>query len=131
MFFIKGIVFILIVVGIFVTGEKVLRKKFDISKRDKNRPRYVNKVHMWGENLILIAFIASMFFVTVEFSETRWIGLGVAFFFLLIEFFRALMEWIYQKEQREYIIHLFAALIIIIFVLVAAYTNWLDLLLGF
>jgi hypothetical protein len=131
MFFIKAIVFILIIVMIFVAGEKVLRRKFNIDKRDKNRPRFVNKVQMWGEWILIIAYIASMFFVANELSETRWIGLGVAFLFLIIELFRALMEWIYQREQREYIIHLYASLIIIIFVLVAAYTNWLDLLIGF
>jgi hypothetical protein len=131
MFFIKAIVFILIIVMIFVAGEKVLRRKFNIDKRDKNQPRFVNKVQMWGEWILIIAYIASMFFVANEISETRWIGLGVAFLFLIIELFRALMEWIYQREQREYIIHLYASLIIIIFVLVAAYTNWLDLLIGF
>ena len=131
MFFIKGIVFILIIVMIFVAGEKVLRKKFNIGKRDKNRPRYVNKVQMCGETILIIAYIASMFFVANELSETRWIGLGVAFLFLIIELFRALIEWIYQKEQREYIIHLYASLIIIIFVLIVAFTNWLDLLIRF
>ena len=131
MFFIKGIVFILIIVMIFVAGEKVLRKKFNIGKRDKNRPCYVNKVQMWGETILIIAYIASMFFVANDLSETRWIGLGVASLFLIIELFRALIEWIYRKEQREYIIHLYASLIIIIFVLIAAFTNWLDLLIGF
>lgn len=131
MVFIKATVFILIILMIFVAGEKVLRRKFNIDKRDKNRPRFVNKVHMWGEIILIIAYIASMFYFVAELSETRWIGIGVAFLFLISELLRALIEWIYQKEQREYIIHLYASLIIIIFVLIAAYTNWLDLLIGF
>ena len=118
----KGVVFILIALVIFIVGEKWLRKKFNIGKRDKIRPRFVNNIHMWGELVLYVAFVASMFFVTVELSEEQWMS-SVMAFFLSIELFRVLMECIYQKEQCEYIIHLFAALVLLLFVLVAVYTN--------
>lgn len=130
MWFSKAIVFLLIIVMVFVLGEKMLRNLFNIGKRDKNRPRFINKVHMWGEIIIISLFTVSFFYIYIELFDTRWTGLIVPFLFLIIELFRTLMEWMYQREKREYIIHLFAVSTISTFVVVAAFTNWIDLLLG-
>ena len=98
-----------------------MRKVFKIGKRDKTRPLYITNVHMWGEIVLYIAFKAGLFFVTTELSETKWMSLVMTSFFFSIGLFCALMEWIYQKEQREYIIHLLTALVLLLFVVSGLY----------
>ena len=131
MFILKLIIVVVIIIAIMTVIEMGLRKVFKIGKRDKTRPRYVNKVHKWGEIGIISAFILSYFIVLSYFLEAYWMNLWVAYFILVIQLFRTFMEWKYQAQQREYIIHLFAACVISLFIVVASYTDWLERLFGF
>ncbi|WP_342599209.1 DUF4181 domain-containing protein [Psychrobacillus sp. FSL H8-0483] len=131
MFLFKSIIFILIVLAIMTVIEMGLRKVFNIEKRDKNRPKYVNEFHKRGEIGLIVVFILSYLFVQIYYSEAQWSHLWIAFFFTVLQLFRACMEWKYPIRPREYIIHLFAAVVLIAFIFIALYTDWLNQLFGF
>ena len=129
--FVKFILFIVAIAILFYLAEKGLRKLLNIEKPAKNRPRFINKVHQYGEFILIGAFIVSHFYIIEHFLETRWWPLTGIFFFIVIFLFRAIMEWIYQPQQREYIIHLFGVLFLAIFIVTNLTTNWMDRLFNF
>ncbi|MEK4487393.1 DUF4181 domain-containing protein [Psychrobacillus sp. FSL H8-0484] len=131
MFLLKAIVFILIVIAIITVFEIGLRKFFHIGKRDKTKQRYVNEFHKRGEIGLIVVFVLSYIFVLNNYSEAQWSYLWSAFFFTALQLFRAYMEWKYPIRPREYIIHLFAAVVIVAFILISLYTDWLNWLFGF
>jgi len=129
MFLFKSIILILIVLAIVIVMEMGLRKVFNIEKRDKNRPKYVNDMHKWGEIALIVGFVIS--YIVVINLEVEWSYLWIAFFFTVLQLFRAFMEWKYPVQRGQYIIHLFAAVVLVVFILIAQYTDWLNRLLGF
>ena len=130
MFFWKLVIVVLIVIAIMMFIEMGLRKVLKIGKRDKTRPRYLNKVHKWGEIGLLIAFFFSYFVVINYYFEEEFMPLWIVYFFLVMQIFRTIMEWIYAREQKEYIFQLLAAIFLLVFILFATYTNWIDKLFG-
>jgi len=130
MFFWKLVIVVLIVIAIMTFIEMGLRKVLKIGKRDKTRPRYLNKVHKWGEIGLLIAFFFSYFVVINYYFEEEFMPLWIVYFFLVMQIFRTIMEWIYAREQKEYIFQLLAAIFLLVFILFATYTNWIDKLFG-
>ncbi|TQR18849.1 DUF4181 domain-containing protein [Psychrobacillus soli] len=129
MFLLKAIIFILVALAILTVIEMYLRKVFKIGKRDKNRQKYVNDIHKWGEITLIVGFIISYFFVIN--LKVEWSYLWIAFFFTVLQLFRALMEWKYPIQRGEYIIHLFGASVLVMFILIASYTDWLNRLIEF
>lgn len=128
-FLFKAIMLILVVVAIMTVMEIVLRKVFNVSKREKNRPRYVNNTHKWGEISLIVLFVIS--YIVVINLEVGWSYLWIAFFFTILQLFRAFMEWKYPIQRGQYIIHLFGAFVLLVFILIASYTDWLNHLFGF
>ena len=126
MFFMKFVIVITMAFVVFTILELVVRKVFQIRKPAKNRPRYINKFHMWGESVLFSAFILSYFFVIVQYLDESWIPLWVPIFVMVIQLFRAFVEWEYQPQHREYIIHLLAVFSIMIFVFLAETTDWIE-----
>ncbi|MDI2585625.1 DUF4181 domain-containing protein [Psychrobacillus sp. NEAU-3TGS] len=120
---------ILVVVAVMTVMEMVLRKVFNIGKREKNRPRYVNNMHKWGEIALIVLFVIS--YIMVINLDLEWSYLWIAFFFAILQLFRAFMEWKYPIQRGEYIIHLFGAVVLVIFILLVSYTDWLNRFLGF
>lgn len=106
-----------------------LRKVFNIEKRDKTRPKYVNDMHKWGEIVLIVGFVLS-YFVVIN-LEVDWSYLWIAFFFTVLQLFRAFMEWKYPIQRGQYILHLYAAVVLVVFILIAQYTDWLNSFLGF
>jgi len=129
MFLFKSIIFILIVLAIMTVIEMGLRKVFNIEKRDKNRLKYVNDNHKWGEIALIVGFVLSYFVVLS--LEVEWSYLWITFFMTALQLFRAFMEWKYPVQRGQYIIHIFAAVVLIAFILVVLYTDWLNWLFGF
>lgn len=129
MFMLKVIIFFLVILALLTVMEIGLRKVFNIGKRDKNRPKYVNNIHKWGEIILLVGFILSYFFVIN--LKVEWNYLWIALYFTVLQLFRTFMEWKYPIQPREYIIHLFGAVVLLIFILIATYTDWLHVLFKF
>ena len=131
MFFWKLVIVVLIVIAIMTVIEMGLRKVLKIGKRDKTRPRYLNKVHKWGEIGLLIAFFFSYFVVINYYFEEEFMPLWIVYFFLVMQIFRTIMEWIYAREQKEYIFQFLAVIFLLAFLLIETYTDWINKLFGF
>lgn len=131
MFLVKFIT-VLVIIGLILTAiEMSIRKVFKIGKRDRKRPRYINKFHRWGEITLLITMVISYSLFINQFPESRWIQVWIILFFMIIELFRAGMEWKFATQQREYIIHLFFSLVLLVFTIIAYKTMWLERIFGF
>ena len=129
--FVKFILFIVSIALLFFLAEKGLRKLLNIEKPAKDRPRFINKFHKYGEFVLIGAFIVSHFYIIEHFMETSWWPFTGPFLFMVIFLFRAIMEWIYQPQQREYIIHLLWILFLAVFIVTNLTTNWMDRLFNF
>lgn len=119
----------MIVLAIIIVIEIGLRKVFNIEKRDKNRPKYVNNIHKWGEISLIVGFVLSYLFILNLEVDLGY--LWIAFFFTVLQLFRTFMEWKYPIQRGQYILHLFATVVLVVFILIAQYTDWLNHLLGF
>jgi uncharacterized membrane protein len=131
LFLVKLIIVVLIVFAIMTIIEIGLRKVLKIGKRDKTRPRYLNNVHKWGEIGLLIAFFFSYFVIINYYMESEWRPLWIVYFFLVMQIFRTIMEWLYAREQREYIFQLLGVFFLLAFIMLGTYTDWIDKLFGF
>lgn len=129
--FVKFILFLSVIMILFFLAETGLRKLLNIEKPAKDRPRFINKFHQYGEFVLIGAFIVSHFYIIEHFMETSWWPFSGPFLFMVLFLFRAIMEWIYQPQQREYIIHLFGVLFLAIFIVTNLTSNWMDRLFSF
>ncbi len=111
--------------------EMGIRKVFKIDKRDKKRSRYMNKFHRWGEIILLVVMVISYSLFSSQFPESKWLQVWIILFFLILELFRAGMEWKFAAQKREYIIHLFFCLVLLVFAIIAFKTMWLEQIFGF
>ncbi|WP_075619379.1 DUF4181 domain-containing protein [Paenisporosarcina indica] len=131
MFLVKFII-VLVIVGLIMTAiEMGIRKVFKIDKRDKKRSRYMNKFHRWGEIILLVVMVISYSLFSSQFPESKWLQVWIILFFLILELFRAGMEWKFAAQKREYIIHLFFCLVLLVFAIIAFKTMWLEQIFGF
>ena len=129
--FVKFILVLGVIMILFYLAETGLRKILNIEKPAKNRPRFINKFHQYGEIVLIGTFIVSYFYIIEHFMETNWWPFLGPFFIMVVFIFRAIMEWIYQRQQREYIIHLFGVFFLAIFIVTNLTTNWIERLFNF
>lgn len=120
MSFIEIMLILAAIVAVVVLLEKWVRKKLKISKRSGFLYKSTNKMHAWGETIILIIFLVGMVEFTYNESsysiDKYWMGL----FFISLFSFRTLMEWWYARPSREYIVT-FWGLIYMVLILVPMY----------
>lgn len=113
-----GIVFVLAIVYLLLS-ESWLKKKYDIQRKEAIFVKFVNKIHLVME-LILVAI--AMIGVFVFSKEGIYSHYWVFGFFIAIILVRTIMEFIYERERREYILELnyvmtFVVLFMIVIVL--------------
>ncbi|MFT4416431.1 DUF4181 domain-containing protein [Fredinandcohnia humi] len=89
-------------------GEKYLRKKFSIKKRDGFFYKPVTAFQGLVEWVLLIGFIL-IFWKAINDPIPYLIG-----FFVILFGFRSFMEWKHARESRRYILTLFTAVPILL-----------------
>lgn len=82
----------------FTPIEHWLRKKFSIKKKKGFFYQPINQIQRIGEYVLLAVFIIILFAI----SPTA----AILFYFDILYFFRALIAWIYEREKKEYILHI-------------------------
>ena len=95
----------IILVGFIILGiaDLKLRKKYGIKKNEKFMDQYINRAH-----LIVEIWMYAMFFILISVKNI----VGIPFYFLLFIFFalvfaiRALLDYVFRREMKRYIISL-------------------------
>lgn len=108
----KSIVPLLIVGSIFlivgVLMERFLKKKYAIAKNEGWIYHPVNNFQKYTEIILSIIFIVSICFLD---NSEMWFFV----YFSILNCFRALMEWKYERETKRYLLSLSSAIYFIIF----------------
>ncbi|WP_107838377.1 DUF4181 domain-containing protein [Metasolibacillus meyeri] len=93
------------IVGFVMAGilDLWLRKKFSIQKNEKFMDQYVNKLHFVFEILLCAFFIVN---VAVRGFSGKYLYFVLFLFFGLVFAIRVVMEYVFKKEQRKFIISL-------------------------
>lgn len=108
----KNIISFLIVGSIFliagVLTERCLKKKYAISKNEGWIYHPVNNFQKYTEIILSIIFIVSICFLD---NSEMWFFV----YFSILNCFRALMEWKYERETKRYLLSLSSAIYFIIF----------------
>jgi hypothetical protein len=128
MFLLKLIIVLLGIFLIFFLVEKVLRKVFKVEKSKGIIYKPVNKSHKIGERVLLALFFISLFlqiFYSTPPMETTNL---LIIFFIILNGYRAFMEWKYQKESKEFIITTGNLVMFILFFYFLFKLNILDLM---
>lgn len=100
----------IVILCLGILSERYLRKKFDIEKRKGFIYKGANKFHRWTEgSLLIIVLILLWFFIEYTF-------LLLISFYVLMNLFRALMEWRYERENKEYILTLHSIIIYLLLI---------------
>ena len=99
------------VVGFLV--EKLLRKKLNIRKRSGFFYKHVNSFHKWGDILIVISYLIISFYLLFEDKYLSY-SIIIFIFIFILNIFRALMEYIFARQTKEYILTIFALLLFLI-----------------
>ena len=106
-----GFLFVLLVYVIIITFfERWLKKKFKIPKSEGFINKPVNKVHKWLEIVLIIGFI-------IGYASTGSV-LILFCFFTSLYILRSLMQWLFRREQKQYILELFGILLYLIIMII-------------
>ena len=96
---------VIIIIGFIILGiaDLKLRKKYGIEKNEKFMDQYLNRAHFLVE-----IWLYAMFFFLISVKGI----VGIPFYFLLFIFFalifsiRALLEYVFRRKTKRYIISL-------------------------
>jgi|GEM_PF-5282403 len=86
-------------VVIIIFLERWFKKQFKIPKSEGFINKPVNKVHKRLEILLIIGFI-------IGYVSTGSVQL-LFWFFISLYILRSLMQWLFRREQKQYILELF------------------------
>ncbi|MEG9298261.1 DUF4181 domain-containing protein [Mangrovibacillus sp. Mu-81] len=111
---------LVMVLGVGFFLDYWLRKKLNISRKPGVLYKPVHPVQGWMEAIIVIGSILLIF--NVEFEKVG-AGVMVPLVFTLQFSFRAVMEWKFERERREYII---TASSVVLLVLLLPFVMALD-----
>lgn len=100
----------IVIFGVGILSERFLRKKFKIEERKDIIYQGVNKFQRWVEGSLLIIFLISLWF----FND--YIFLSFISYFVLLNLFRTLMEWRYERESKQYILTLLSIILYLLIV---------------
>ncbi|GGA25208.1 DUF4181 domain-containing protein [Psychrobacillus lasiicapitis] len=110
---------------------KIMTKVLKVEKKSIFSNRYVNDLHKKNGEIISISFLVIIIafnmwkFENPELANSPWYFLGVIIiFFVLDALVRALMEWKYATNRKEYIYTLCEMLFMIIIIYGFALTLW-------
>ena len=111
------IIYVAAFIVVYLIIERAVRKKWNIPHNRKTGIHGVNAMHKWG-----LRTGWAVFFVSIV-TDTS--GLFTASIIIMIWLFDAVMEWKYNKAEREYLITLLGLGFFILFI-AAGYTfEWL------
>ncbi|MFT8322084.1 MAG: DUF4181 domain-containing protein [Bacillus sp. (in: firmicutes)] len=96
--FVKFLLFFAILLVISFVMEKYLKKKFSIPKRDTFIYHRLNNIQRWGERIIFILFVITLW-VFIDHSL-----IVLIIYVLLFHLYRGFMEWKYNREGKQYIL---------------------------
>ncbi|MFP3919228.1 DUF4181 domain-containing protein [Lysinibacillus telephonicus] len=99
----------IIIFGLGILSEIYIRKKFGIEKREGFIYKGVNELQRWVEGSILVIFLILFWFLI------DYVFHLLIFYFVILNLFRALMEWRYEREEKRYLLTLH---LIIIYLLI-------------
>lgn len=107
MIFIRLFLFLILLIILLLTllMERFLRKKFSIEKK-KGFYQRINKVHERGEVIIVLLVLITMYLWTFIFNKELKPYYFIAGL-IVLNSFRALMEWMYDRESKQYILTIF------------------------
>ncbi|MFY0779044.1 DUF4181 domain-containing protein [Peribacillus simplex] len=94
--------------------ERWLKKNLKIDKSKGYFYKGVNKFQIWIERAMLIAFLISIWFVDNPFYML------IGYLFISLSF-RAVMEWKYKREKKEYILTLYSIFIYLFVLVIGSY----------
>ena len=100
----------IVIFGVGILSERFLRKKFEIEKRKGIIYKGVNRFQRWIEGSLIIIFLISLWFFI------DYIFLLLISYYVIMNLFRVLMEWKYEREKKEYILTLHSVIIYLLII---------------
>ena len=128
MFILKFVIVLIVAYLLSFFGEKILRRVINVEKRKSFIYQPVNKSQKKGERVLLVLFFISLFIQIVYSSPSFETSTVLIIFLIVLNLYRAFMEWKYQKESKEYIITLCSLVFFAIFIYFIFKLNVLDLI---
>lgn len=96
-------IYLLILVFLHVGAGRLLRKKYVIERPESFFYKCVNRIHKWGEIIITVGSLVILFSYESIFSRPIQPHTFLLCIIALFTF-RTVMEWIYNKESKHYIL---------------------------
>lgn len=96
--------FITILIGAVIAAgvfDLYLRKKYQIEKNEKFTDQFVNKKHMLFEIIACVLFLA---FLSASGATGKQLYFLVFLFFAMLYAIRTLLERLFYKEKKKYIV---------------------------
>lgn len=113
--FVIGVIFVITIVYLLLS-ESWLKQRFAIERKDGLFVKFINKQHMIIEIILLVIAIVGIFLFS---SKGLYGHYWVFAFFITILIVRSIMQWIYERERKEYILELNSLLaFIVLFILI-------------
>ncbi|MGM0827495.1 MAG: DUF4181 domain-containing protein [Bacillota bacterium] len=82
--------------------EKKLRESFHIPKEGMNELRH--PVHKWGERILLVLMVHGVILTLFKYEIIISPELYFLSFFIVHHGFRALMEWLFYRKTKEFVL---------------------------
>ncbi|MGH1256211.1 MULTISPECIES: DUF4181 domain-containing protein [Bacillus] len=101
---VKVIVLVLWIIFLFVL-ENIVRKRLNIPKQKGWNNKYVNKLHKWGNRIIIFSYIV-VIIICSSLSNPLYMGFLPFLFLITLYSFESYMEWKYDRESREFLMSL-------------------------
>ncbi|WP_144655796.1 DUF4181 domain-containing protein [Bacillus tropicus] len=109
---VKVVVLVLWIIFLFVL-ENIVRKRLNIPKQKGWNNKYVNKLHKWGNRIIIFSYIV-VISICSFLSNPLYMGFLPFLFLITLYSFESYMEWKYDRESKEFLISLGGAISLII-----------------
>lgn len=113
----KIIVFAIILFGVAILGDSLLKRKFNINRKVNNMSQFAKRLQFSLLTVIFIIYIVTSFLMIYKYEELSilWVMLP---FFVSISLVRGIIEWKYNHSANRWISEAYSTVIFIIFVLV-------------
>jgi Domain of unknown function (DUF4181) len=98
------IIFVSLVIVLSFLVTFIVRKRYNIPS-EYGLYRHVNNLHKWVERILLIFFGTSLiiFVFVFSFTEVYLFAIG---YFIILSGVRAIMEYKYDREEKQYVIEI-------------------------
>ncbi|QCR31097.1 DUF4181 domain-containing protein [Lysinibacillus sp. SGAir0095] len=100
----------IVIFGLGILSDHYLRKKFGIENRKGFSFKSVNKLQRWVERGFIVIFLIALWFL-IDYALLLCVS-----YFVVMNLFRSLMEWRYERGKKEYILTLHSIMMYLLFV---------------